>query len=280
MTAGADDSLKFVAVIFPALMVVGAPRERDLQFAAARTSSRPGMQHLLFHTVTPGIGIYQQLLTRLGGSAPAPAVVRPPGHLADLEVGGPRLQVTRECSVSGATIHFDVMRASERPACFHLSGLLSQAECEQLAQEADAQGSAQATTFGGAVTSAWRSGCDVAWLRADGGTPASIAACCERLLLTPQAESAGRFENLQVQRPTMPTLSLSLRLRLSLSLSLTLILTLTHAPGAAVRRGWRVPAALRCQRAIAPRADGAHLPQQRGTHLVPTRLTDDDGAQP
>ena len=257
MTAGADDSLKFVAVIFPALMVVGAPRERDLQFAAARPSSRPGMQHLLFHTVTPGIGIYQQLLTRLGGSAPAPAVVRPPGHLADLEVGGPRLQVTRECSVSGATIHFDVMRASERPACFHLSGLLSQAECEQLAQEADAQGSAQATTFGGAVTSAWRSGCDVAWLRVDGGTPASIAACCERLLLTPQAESAGRFENLQVQRPTMPTLSLSLRLRLSLSLSLTLILTLTHAPGAAVRRGWRVPAALRRQRAIAPRADGA-----------------------
>ena len=63
------------------------------------------------------MGIYQQLL---GGSGPAPAVVRPPGHLADLEVGGPRLQVSRECSVSGASIDFGVVRASARPACFHL----------------------------------------------------------------------------------------------------------------------------------------------------------------
>jgi hypothetical protein len=146
------------------------------------------MQHL-------GIGLYQQLLTRLGGSGPAPAVVRPPGHLADLEVGG-RLQAassstgtSRECSVSGASIDFDVVRASGRPACFHIGGLLSQAECEQLALAADAQGSAQATTLGGAVTSAWRRGCDVAWLRVDGGTPAAIAACCERLLLTPQARA-------------------------------------------------------------------------------------------
>ena len=132
------------------------------------------------------MGIYQQLL---GGAGPAPALVRPPGHLVDLEVGGPRLQASRECSVSGASIDFGVVRASARPACFHLGGLVSQAECEQLALAADEQGSAQATTFGGAITSAWRQGCEVAWLRVDGGTPAAIAACCDRLLLTPQARA-------------------------------------------------------------------------------------------
>ena len=162
------------------------------------------MQHLLFHTVTPGIGIYQQLLTRIGGSGPAPAVVRPPGRLADLEVGGPCLHVSRECSVSGDHIDFDVMRASGRPACFHLGGLLSPAECEQLAQAADAQGSAKATTFGGAVTSAWRRGCDVAWLRVDGGTPAAIAACCEQLLLTTQAR-AGHMTPSRLEYEPAPT---------------------------------------------------------------------------
>eukprot|EP00320_Phaeocystis_rex_P021759 CAMPEP_0119071436 /NCGR_PEP_ID=MMETSP1178-20130426/50161_1 /TAXON_ID=33656 /ORGANISM="unid sp, Strain CCMP2000" /LENGTH=130 /DNA_ID=CAMNT_0007053367 /DNA_START=63 /DNA_END=452 /DNA_ORIENTATION=- len=129
------------------------------------------------HTVTASITTYQRLLTRLSGAGPTSAVVRPPGHLAGL--GGLRLQASRECSVSGANIDFDVVRASERPACFHLSGLLSEAECKQLALEADQEGKARATTFGGALTSGWRRGCNVAWLRVDGGTAAAIAACCE-----------------------------------------------------------------------------------------------------
>ena len=76
--------------------------------------------------------------------------------------------------------------------CFHLGKALRLTRSlwqQQLALAADAQGSAQATTFGGAVTSAWRRGCEVAWLRVDGGTPAAIAACCDRLLLTPQVRA-------------------------------------------------------------------------------------------
>lgn len=159
---------------------------------------------LLAHSATLSITADgPQLLTRLGWPRRlAPAVVQPPGHLAALAVGGMPMTLCRECSVTGADVEFALVRACERPACFHITGFLSEAECERLARAADERSSMQATTLGGTVTGAWRRGCDVAWLPVRGGegTASAIATSCERLLLSPEAQGAGRFENLQVLR--------------------------------------------------------------------------------
>lgn len=147
---------------------------------------------------------YSPLLTRLGlpmMPTLTPAIVRPPAHLATLAVGAP-MQTSRQCSVAGHAIAFQLERVSARPNCFHLKGLLSRAECDAIASAADEGWVQQATTVGGgALTAAYRTSCDLAWLPVEGaGTGAAIASCCDELLLTAEARASGRFENLQVLR--------------------------------------------------------------------------------
>ena len=119
-----------------------------------------------------------------------------------LQVGSTFLSASRECSVTGAAVDFEIVRIASRPECFAIGGLLSEKECDDIIATADAQGLEAAMTAGGDA----RRNCGVAWLPIDSyDTGASIAAACQQLLLTPEAQyPAGDwaqkacFENMQV----------------------------------------------------------------------------------
>jgi prolyl 4-hydroxylase len=76
---------------------------------------------------------------------------------------GYSLPGSRFCSVTGAPVAFEIMRIAARPACFQLSGLLSEAECDHLMRTAEATG--MTATEGNRMDQ--RHGCDVAWLPHD-----------------------------------------------------------------------------------------------------------------
>lgn len=108
-------------------------------------------------------------------------------------------------SVSGAPVDFEVVKLASRPACFHVGGFLSEAECEHLIAAADAVGMEQATTAGGDN----RNGCGVAWLPvAKDDTAAAVSTAVEQLFLQPELLepsdycTGGRFENVQVLKYT------------------------------------------------------------------------------
>ena len=102
----------------------------------------------------------------------------------------------------GDLVEFEIVKLAARPCCFQIGGLLSPAECDHLIAAADAAGMKQATTAGGDQ----RQGCGVAWLPVDNDdVAASVAAACEQLLLTPEAQApsphwadGAAFENMQV----------------------------------------------------------------------------------
>ena len=120
-------------------------------------------------------------------------VLGPPAHLAALHVGTQSLSASRSCSITGDAIEFEVDRMSSRPACFHVGGLLSEAECDHIVAAADAVGMVQASTKGADI----RHNCGVAWLPVEhsprGAAPcftaASIAAACAQIFLTPEAQA-------------------------------------------------------------------------------------------
>ena len=131
-----------------------------------------------------------------------PGALGPPSHFDGLDVGTQFLAASRECSRTGDAVNFEIVRLSSRPACFHIGGLLSAAECDHLMAAAAKKGTVQATTAGGDL----RQGCAVAWLpTASDETVGSIAAACEQLLLSPEAQDpsgsdwarGADFENLQ-----------------------------------------------------------------------------------
>ena len=131
-----------------------------------------------------------------------PGVLGPPAHLDGLQRASQSLSVSRECSISGAPIGFQVARLAARPVCFQLSGFLSAAECEHIIRTADAAGLEPAATAGGHDA---RRGCDVAWLDvASDGTVAAVSDIIAKLFLRPEVRTpsawieGGRFENLQV----------------------------------------------------------------------------------
>ena len=132
-------------------------------------------------------------------------VLGPPDHFGSLQVCSQFLGASRECSVSGKPVEFEVVRLASRPACFHVGGLLSEAECDRLIADAERKVMQQATTAGGHE----RSGCGVAWLPVDSHEVASaVSVACEQLFLRPELLEAseycdgGRFENLQVLKYT------------------------------------------------------------------------------
>lgn len=132
-------------------------------------------------------------------------VLGPPEHFANLQVCEQFLSVSRECSVSGNPVDFEVVRLASRPACFHIGGLLSEAECDSLIASADAVKMKQAITAGGDE----RKNCGVAWLPVESNEVAiSISAACEQLFLRPEIlettewSDGGHFENLQVLKYT------------------------------------------------------------------------------
>tara|TARA_B110001452_G_scaffold166103_1_gene138628 strand:- start:642 stop:1589 length:948 start_codon:yes stop_codon:yes gene_type:complete len=135
-------------------------------------------------------------------------VLGPPAHLAPLAVGTQSLSAARACSISGDAVEFAVARMSSSPACFHVRGLLSEAECDHIVASADTTGMVQATTNGGDG----RHNCGVAWLPVERSgrsvpcqTAASIAWWCEQIFLTPEVQApeswaagGGSFESMQV----------------------------------------------------------------------------------
>lgn len=134
--------------------------------------------------------------------SPPPGALGPPAHLANLQVGSQFLSASRECAQTGDLVEFEIVKLAARPCCFQIGGLLSTAECDHLIAAADAAGMKQATTAGGDQ----RQGCGVAWLPVDNDdVAASVAAACEQLLLTPEAQApsphwadGAAFENMQV----------------------------------------------------------------------------------
>jgi len=137
-----------------------------------------------------------------GRPQPLPAgILGAPGHFDGLQASTQFLSVSRECSVTGAKVDFEVVRRAARPACFHVGGLMSEAECDHIIAAADAAGMTQAKTAGGDA----RSGCGAAWLSTKSDEVAStITATCEQLFLQPAAtetsdwSDGGRWENMQV----------------------------------------------------------------------------------
>ena len=147
-------------------------------------------------------------MTALLSKSPLTTVRRgalgPPSHFNGLDEPGKFLSVSRECSVSGEEINFEVVRVAARPDIFHIGGLLSAAECDSIIAAGHARGMSKATTAGGDE----RNGCSVAWLGTSGAQPdetaAAISAACEQLLLQPDlvGPSQNGFENMQVLRYT------------------------------------------------------------------------------
>ena len=128
---------------------------------------------------------------------PIPAdVCSPPDHFAGLTHPDLELSVTRT-TVHGIEHAFGVRRVAARPSVFHLRGLLSDAECDDVIAAADSN-MKQATTAGGDL----RSGCSVSWLPVDENPVAgALAGVVGDLLLSPEAaDYGGEFENLQVLR--------------------------------------------------------------------------------
>ena len=122
----------------------------------------------------------------------------PPAHFDNLDVNTQFLSASRECSVDGTPIAFEVVRLSSRPACFHVGGMLSEAECDAIVAAADAKGMERATTAGGSA----RQNCGVAWLPVESDcTAAAVSAAVETLFLRPELfelGDGGRFESMQV----------------------------------------------------------------------------------
>lgn len=117
-----------------------------------------------------------------------------------LAVGSQFESVSRACSLTGEQVDFEVLRRSSKPACFHIGGLLSQAECDHLIATADAIGMEQAMMVSGDA----RRSCGVAWLPVDSDTvAASVCGALEQLFLQPEVleqtgcASGGRWENMQ-----------------------------------------------------------------------------------
>lgn len=145
------------------------------------------------HCVTLGSGLPPAVPSKILG---------PPAHFDGMQVGTQYLSMSRECSVSGASIQCEVVRLASRPACFHVGGLLSDAECDAIVASAHALGMEPATTAGGDN----RCGCGVAWVPvASNEVASSVSAACEQLFLQPEVlepstdwASAGRWENMQV----------------------------------------------------------------------------------
>jgi len=131
---------------------------------------------------------------------PPPGALGPPAHFEPLEVGPYYLNAARTDAVSGETRTVQIQRLSRRPVCFHLHGLLSDAECDEIVQAADAKSMKPAITAGGDP----RVGCDVAWLKLDESRVArALASDCAAWLLAPEAVNwadGSGFENLQVLR--------------------------------------------------------------------------------
>ena len=138
-------------------------------------------------------------------ATPPRGVLGPPAHFDGLKVGSQFLSVSRECSITGDAVNFEVVKLASRPACFHIGGLLSAAECNQIVAAADAAGMDQATTAGGDA----RNNCGVAWLPlVSDDTATAVSVACEQLLLQPDVlepsswSNGGRFENMQVLKYT------------------------------------------------------------------------------
>ena len=130
-------------------------------------------------------------------------VLGPPAHFDGLQIGSQFLSVNRECSISGAPIDFEVVKIASRPACFHIGGFMSEAECDHVVEAAGTAGMKQAVTAGGDA----RSGCGVVWLPlATDETATAVSAACEQLFLQPDVlepsdwSTDGHFENMQVLR--------------------------------------------------------------------------------
>ena len=146
------------------------------------------------------------MLSALSVLGAVPRVLGPPAHFSNLQVGSQFLSVSRECSVSGDTVDFEVVRLASRPACFHVGGFLSEAECDSIIAAADARGMKQAITAGGHE----RSGCGAAWLPVDKNKVANaISGAIEQLFLQPELvepsgdwSEGGKFENMQVLKYT------------------------------------------------------------------------------
>ena len=127
---------------------------------------------------------------------PAPGILSPPDHIASLNVG--------DCTTlhrGARPVH--VRRLAASPALFHLHGLLSNDECDELIATAARTGMEEAETTAG-VKSAARPGCKVGWLPTSEEQVASISSACAELLLKPDVQDedgwgrGGGFEDMQV----------------------------------------------------------------------------------
>jgi hypothetical protein len=134
---------------------------------------------------------------------PPPGVLGAPRHFSGLHIGPYELGITRSDVVTGSEISFGVRRLSNSPDCFHLRGLLSEAECDLVSAAVEDKNMAPAMTAGGDA----RTGCGVAWLSVDTHPVArELAGVFGELLLSPEARDPsnwGRgagFEKLQVLR--------------------------------------------------------------------------------
>lgn len=147
--------------------------------------------------------IQAQATQAMAATTPQPpvGVLGPPAHFAGLETGPYELAVTRSDALDGSEIAFGVRRIADRPAAFHLRGLLSEQECDAVMQAAEKKSMAPAMTASGDA----RTGCGVAWLPVDTNpVAAELAAVFGELLLSEDARDAsswGRgagFEKMQV----------------------------------------------------------------------------------
>ena len=156
---------------------------------------------LLFLVVPANALAAQNSLVEATRARPPPGALGAPAHLDGLQKGPYELSVSRTDALDGSEVAFGVQKLATTPACFHLRGILSPAECDHLIKKADAQSMQKAVTAGGAT----RSGCEVAWLKVEQDPVASeLSAVVAELLLTEQVRDAsgwgrgGGFENLQV----------------------------------------------------------------------------------